>query len=99
MHAQGRRGGAMIETTTSDAVLARLEALEAEIAGLKGEVVSLKSENTQLTTAPRAPAVATEPATPAATSRRGMLRRVLGASAAAALLLVAKEAATAEASS
>jgi len=101
----------MAETTTSDAVLARLEALTArldeqasllgeqatEIAGLKAKTAGLEAENARLTAALATPAATPLPPAPATTSRRGMLRRVLGASAAAALLLVAKEAATARA--
>jgi len=90
----------MSETTTSDAVLARLEALEAptaEIAELRAEIAALKGENARLTAALDTPAAVPAPA-PTTTSRRGMLRRVLGASAAAALLLVAKEARPAAAS-
>ena len=87
----------MAETTVSDAVLARLEALEAEIAGLKVQTAGLEAENVRLTAALATPAGAAPRPVPATTSRRGMLRRVLGASAAAALLLVAKEAGTAEA--
>ena len=89
----------MSETTTSDAVLARLEALEAqtaEIAALRAEIAALKGENARLTAALATPAAMPAPAL-ATTSRRGMLQRVLGASAAAALLLVAREAATAHA--
>jgi len=97
----------MIETTTSDSMLARLEALtarleavevlEAEVADLRGEVAGLKAENARLTAALTAPTNPTASPIPLTTSRRGMLRRVMGASAAAALLLVAREAATAHA--
>jgi len=91
----------MRETMTSDAVLARLEALEAQsarIAELEAELAALKVDNARLSAAIAAPAVVVPAPMPATTSRRGMLRRVLGASAAAALLLVAKEATTVEAS-
>ena len=93
----------MSETTTSDAVLARLGALTvrldeqaAEIAGLRGKTAKLEAENSRLTAALATPTAAPSPA-PATTGRRGMLRRALGASAAAAVLLIAKEAATAHA--
>ena len=92
----------MLETTTSDAVLARLEALTRQMQAqaerllrldaLEAKVADLEAENARLTATPVTPTVAPSLA-PATTSRRGMLRRALGASAAAALLLVAKEAA------
>jgi len=94
----------MIETTTSDAVLARLEALtarlgrlEAENEALKARTTDLEAENARLTATLTTPTVVPSPL-PTTTSRRRMLQRLVHASAAAALVLVAKEAATAEAS-
>ena len=92
----------MIETTTSDAVLARLEALTARleaVEALEARIADLETENARLTAALATPAAAVPQRVPVTTSRRGMLRRMLGASAAAALLLVAKEATTARADS
>jgi len=89
------------------ALTARLDEQAAEIAGLKGRTAELEAENARLTaeleaenarlTAARATPTAAPSPAPATTSRRGMLRRALGASAAAAVLLIAKEAATAHA--
>ena len=73
----------MRETTTSDAVLARLEALTARLDEQAAEITQLKAENARLTAVLAAPTVAVAPPAPATTSRRGMLRRVVGASAAA----------------
>ena len=86
----------MIETMTSDGMLARLEALTARLEAQEARIAGLEAENARLSAALSTPTVA-PPAAPVTTSRRGMLRHVVGASAAAALLLVAKEAATAEA--
>ncbi len=90
----------MVETTMSDAVLARLEALTARLEAvetLEVRIAGLEAENARLTASLSPPTATLSPLAPATTSRRGMLRRVLGASAAAALLLVARESATAEA--
>ena len=63
----------MMQTTTSDAVLARLEALTTRLDRLEAENAALGAENARMVAAPAMPAVATPPV-PATTSRRGMLR-------------------------
>jgi hypothetical protein len=95
------------EAVTTRVLLARLEALAArlddqaaEMAGLKAENAAQAREITRLKDA--LPRAATPPAgasVAARVGRRGMLTKALGATAAAALLTVAKEAATADASS
>jgi hypothetical protein len=84
----------MIETTTSDSALARLEA---EIAGLKSTTTDLEAKNARLTAALATPAAAMLPPGTGTTSRRGMLRQMVAASAAATMLAVSKDAVPAEA--
>src|SRR6476619_7505307 len=84
-------------------LLARLEAMAARLDDQAGQIDELTAENAGLKAqmARLVPVVA-EPQQAHAVAeprekRRGMLRKVLGATAAAALLTIAKEAATAEA--
>jgi len=86
----------MIETTTSDSVLARLEALTTRLDEQAVEIANLKAENARLNDGLATPAVAAPPP-PATTSRRGMLWQMVAASAAATVLAVSKDAVPAEA--
>src|SRR5690349_2061598 len=84
----------MNEMTTD--LLARLEALTTRLDDLEVENDGLKAQVARLAM-PWAEAGATDLGTTHKVQRRGMLRTVLGATAAAAVLTVAKGATTAEA--
>lgn len=97
----------MNDEATTASTLARLETLmtrmdeqSVEMANLRDEIARLRSEGRQPAgTAAHTSMPGSPPSASSAVSRRGMLGRVLGVSTGAALMLVAKGAPTAEASS
>jgi hypothetical protein len=85
----------MGDATMANDVVARLEALTARLDEQAERIAGLEAENARLRVTVTAPTT-TDAAEPKV-GRRGMLRMVAGATGAAALLTVSKEAATAEA--
>ncbi len=79
------------------AVLGQLEALAARVEEQAGKIAALEAENKQLRASVPPTGQASAPAKPGITTRRRALRRLLGATAAATALAVAKEAGSAQA--
>jgi hypothetical protein len=88
----------MSDTVSTTDLLARLEALAARLDEQAADIARLTAENARLQQhLPPAEAVVRQPARAPSTNRRRLLRGVLGATVAAALLAVSREVAVSEA--